>query len=222
MPSESAAARVARDLRERLSAGLVEPGTALSQTGVAEEYGVSRIPVRDALQQLAAEGLVELRGATAVVTPLSIEDLQELYELREAVEPLATRLAVPRVGRAALTRMRHLLATMEDDATAPRAWLEANTAFHAEVYALAGRPRMVALVEQLRRLTDRYLYVHLDVIGDVEHLQAEHRAILAAVEAGDAQAAAELTRVHLASSHSVVLDHLLAQEARGRGEQAGG
>ncbi|MGH3365766.1 MAG: GntR family transcriptional regulator [Nocardioidaceae bacterium] len=210
--TESASARVAGSLRERVSSGQLGPGTTLSQAGVAEEYGVSRIPVRDALLQLAGEGLVELRGSTAVVTRLSIDDLQELYEMREAVEPVATRLAVPRVGRAGVARMTRLLGVMDDPGPGPGSWVETNAAFHAEVYALAGRPRMVALVEQLRRLTDRYIYFHLDVVGKAWHLQEEHRQILAAVQSQDAAAAAELTRAHLASSHAVVLDYLLAQE----------
>ncbi|GAA3774541.1 GntR family transcriptional regulator [Plantactinospora mayteni] len=210
--TDSAATRVAESLRERVSSGQLGPGTALSQAGLAEEYGVSRIPVRDALQQLAGEGLVEVRGSTSVVTPLSIDDLQELYELREAVEPVATRLAVPRVGRAGVARMTRSLAVMDDPTIGPGTWVRTNAAFHAEVYTLAGRPRMIALVEQLRRLTDRYVYFHLDVVGRVGHLQEEHRQILDAVRAQDASAAAELTRAHLASSHAVVLDYLLAQE----------
>jgi DNA-binding GntR family transcriptional regulator len=210
--TESASTRVAGSLRERVSSGQLGPGTALSQAGVAQEYGVSRIPVRDALQQLAGEGLVELRGSTAVVTRLSIEDLQELYEMREAVEPVATRLAVSRVGRAGIARMTRLLGVMDDPVLAPGTWVETNAAFHAEVYTLAGRPRMIALVEQLRRLTDRYIYFHLDVVGRAGHLQEEHRQILDAVRAQDAAAAAELTHAHLASSHAVVLDYLLAQE----------
>jgi DNA-binding GntR family transcriptional regulator len=210
--TQSASARVADSLRERVSSGELSPGSALSQTGVAEEYGVSRIPVRDALQQLAGEGLVELRGSTAVVTRLSIDDLQELYEMREAMEPVATRLAVPRIGRASIARMSKLLGVMDDPTIGPGTWLETNAAFHAEVYTLAGRPRMIALVEQLRRLADRYIYFHLDVIGKAGHLQEEHRRIHDAVKAQDARAAAELTRAHLASTHAVVLDYLLAQE----------
>jgi DNA-binding GntR family transcriptional regulator len=203
---------VARDLRERVSGGLLGPGTPLSQAALAEEYGVSRIPVRDALQTLAAEGLVDLRGSTALVTALTIEDLQELYEMREAIEPVATRLAVPRVGRAGIARMAQFLAIMDDPDARPGTWVETNAAFHAEVYTLAGRPRMIALVEQLRRLTDRYIYFHLDVVGQSAHLQQEHRLILDAVKAQDATAAADLTRDHLASSHAAVLDYLLAQE----------
>ncbi len=71
-------------------------------------------------------------------------------------------------------------------------------------------------MEQLRRLTDRYIYFHLDVVGQSAHLQEEHRQILAAVKAQDAVAAADLTREHLASSHAVVLDYLLAHGGRCR------
>lgn len=212
MNNDSVARRVARDLRDRLAVGALQPGAALSQASIAAEYGVSRIPVRDALQALATDGLVELRGATAFVTPLSIDDLEELYELREAIEPIATRLAVPRVGRAQIARMTELIAIMEDPATAPARWIETNAAFHAVVYSLAGRPRTIASVEQLRRLTDRYLYFHLDVVGESAHLQQEHRQILEAVRDKDANLAAELTRSHLASSHDVVLRYLLAHD----------
>lgn len=211
--SESAAARVARGLRERVATGALPPGAALSQAAIAADYGVSRIPVRDALQSLATEGLVDLRGPTAVVTPLSVEDLQELYELREVVEPLATRLAVPGVGRAEVAAMAELLAVMEEPGTGAAAWVAANAAFHQQVYRRAGRPRTVALTEQLRRLTDRYVHLHVGVIGEVGHLQDEHRAILEAVRAQDAARAAELTRVHLATSHEFVLRYLLAREA---------
>lgn len=212
MNHESAAGRVARGLRERVSSGALPPGATLSQSAVATEYGVSRIPVRDALQVLATDGLVDMRGSTAVVTALSIEDLQELYELRETVEPLAIGLAVPRVGRAEVARMTTLLAVMDDPATTPARWVETNAAFHGVVYTLAGRPRTIALVERLRRLTDRYVYFHLDVVGEASHRQEEHRQILDAVRAKDAPLAAELTRVHLATSHEVVLRYLLIED----------
>jgi DNA-binding GntR family transcriptional regulator len=205
----SASGRVAAGLRERIYNGTLAPGTVLSQASIAAEYGVSRIPVRDALQVLATDGFVELKGATAVVTPLSVDALQELYDLRGAVEPMATRYGVPGVGRAELTVMRRLLEVMEHPDTTPSEWVEANAAFHAVVYGRAGRPRMIGLVEQLRRLTDRYVYFHLDVVGDVGHLQEEHRQIFQAVQEQDAARAAELTRQHLASSHDVVLRYLL-------------
>src|SRR3954469_23532976 len=113
MAGESAAGRLTRDLRQRMLSGELRPGTRLSQQRLAEEYDVSRMPARDALQALASEGLIDVSATTAVVRRLSVPELQELYELREAVEPLLTRLAVPNVGRAELTRMKVLLERME-------------------------------------------------------------------------------------------------------------
>lgn len=209
MAYQSAAGRVAAQLRDEILHGKIAPGSRLSQLSIAERFGVSRIPVRDALQLLAGEGLVHpSSNATAVVTGMSVPELQELYELREAIEPLATQIAVPNVGRADVFTMRKQLAVMEQEVDAPT-WLAANADFHAAVYKRATRPRMIELVEQLRRLTDRYLYMHLEVIGHTEHLHAEHLGILAAVESGDAALTARLTQEHLATSHDFILSYLL-------------
>jgi DNA-binding GntR family transcriptional regulator len=207
--SESAGSRVAQGLRDRLRTGALAPGTVLSQAEIAAEYGVSRIPVRDALHILSTEGLVDLGVSGAVVTGLSIAELQELYEMREAIEPVVTAIAVPNVGRAETTQMSALLDRMETDGIGAAEWLEANAAFHALIYTRADRSRMVELTEQLRRLTDRYVYLHLEVIGDVEHLHEEHRQILAAVRRGDPREVAELTRLHLETSHDFILRYLL-------------
>jgi DNA-binding GntR family transcriptional regulator len=221
MTEESAGSRVARGLRDRLRTGALPPGTVLSQSDIAAEYGVSRIPVRDALHVLSTEGLVDLAVTGAVVTGLSIPELQELYELREAVEPVVTAIAVPNVGRAETAQMAALAERMESGDMSPGEWLEANARFHALVYERADRPRMVALTEQLRRLTDRYVYLHLDVIGDVEHLHDEHRQILAAVRRGDPREVAELTRLHLATSHDFILRYLLRTAGLGHGAATG-
>jgi DNA-binding GntR family transcriptional regulator len=216
MAHASAAARVASELRSEILRGEITPGSRLSQQSTAERFGVSRIPVRDALQVLVGEGLVQpVSNATAVVTGMSIAELQELYELREAVEPLATQIAVPNVGRAEYITMRKQLQIMEEHADT-RTWLAANNAFHAAVYERADRPRMIELVERLRRLTDRYMYVHIEVIGQTEHLAAEHLGILAAVESGDSALAATLTREHLASSHDFILRYLMDSQDAAR------
>lgn len=210
MTEVSAGLRVARGLRDRLRTGALPPGTLLAQSDIAATYGVSRIPVRDALQVLAAEGLVNLGGSGAVVAGLSIAELQELYEMREAIEPVVTAIAVPNVGRAEIAQMSALLDRMDTEGITPAEWLEANAEFHALIYTRADRPRMVELTEQLRRLTDRYVYLHLDVIGDVEHLHVEHRQILAAVRRGEPREVADLTRLHLETSHDFILRYLLS------------
>ena len=209
MAYESAAARIASQLRVEILHGDLAPGSKLAQVGLAERFGVSRIPVRDALATLAGEGLIQpLSNATAVVTRMSVEELQELYDLRELIEPRTTEIAVPNVGRADVLYMRKQLSIMSEPVDA-RTWLAANTEFHAAVYRRANRPRAVELIEYLRRLTDRYVYLHLAVIGQTGHIGSEHQEILAAVERGDATATARLTREHLAKAHDHILGYLV-------------
>ncbi len=209
MAHESSAARIAAQLRTEILHGDVAPGAKLAQVGLADRFGVSRIPVRDALAILAGEGLVQpLSNATAIVTGMSVEELQELYDLRLAIEPRTTAIAVPNVGRADILYMRKQLATMAEPVDG-RTWLAANTEFHAAVYRRANRPRTIELIEQLRRLTDRYVYLHLGVAGQARQIGSEHEAILAAVERRDAAATARLTSEHLATAHDNILGYLI-------------
>jgi DNA-binding GntR family transcriptional regulator len=209
MAYESSAARIASQLRTEILHADVAPGAKLAQVALADRFGVSRIPVRDALAVLAGEGLVQpLSNATAIVTRMSIEELQELYDLRLSIEPRTTEIAVPNVGRADILYMRKQMAIMAAPIDA-RTWLAANTEFHAAVYRRANRPRTIELIEQLRRLTDRYVFLHLQEIGAIGHIGSEHEEILAAVERGDAAATARLTGAHLANAHDNILGYLI-------------
>jgi len=206
---QSAMARVTEALRARIVTAKLAPGTHLHQADIASEYGVSRIPIRDALQALAGEGLVDLKPAGATVSAMSSADLNELYELRGMIEPRTTALGVPALGRLEIRQMRdlHALMTQSSDRLV---WLDANTRFHRTVYSRSSRPRSIHLIESLRSQTDRYLHLHLAVIGDTKHIHDEHEAILDAVEARDAAAVEELTRLHLQTSHDFILEYLIA------------
>lgn len=212
----SAMRRITDALRARIVTARLAPGTHLHQADIAQEFGVSRIPVRDALQALAGEGLVDLTSAGALVSPMSVAVLDELYELRGLVEPRATGLGVPALGRSDLRIMRECHAAMRET-TDPVIWLDANTTFHKTIYEKSGRPRWISLIESLRSQTDRYLHLHLTVIGSIGHLRDEHGEILDAAEARDAALVETLTRRHLRSSHDFILEYLAASEqAAGR------
>jgi DNA-binding GntR family transcriptional regulator len=203
MAGNSAAGRVAKDLRQRMLTGQLRPGTRLSQQRIATEYGVSRMPARDALLALARERLVDVSGAAAVVRPLSAAELQELCELREAVEPLLTWISVPNLRRGDLTRMAEVLQTMETGRP-PAEWLELDNQFHSLIYSGADRPHIVDITEHLRRLTGRYLHLHLAVFEDMGQLHEDHRRIYSAVGRRNAAAAARLMRTHLATAHEML------------------
>ena len=116
----------ARVIRQRILTGELAPGAMLNQNELAEEFGMSRIPIRDALRQLSAEGLVQLRAhATASVTPLSIHDLEELYELRLSLEPKLCGIAAPHLTAADIEELGHTLHALETTTDTDN-WLRAQ------------------------------------------------------------------------------------------------
>lgn len=161
------------------------------------------MPARDALLALARERLVDVSGAAVVVRSLSAAELRELYELREAVEPLLTWIAVPNFRRGDLARMAAVLKTMEAGA-APVKWLELDNQFHSLIYSGADRPHIFEISDHLRRLTGRYLHLHLGVFEDMGQLHDDHRRIYSAVGRGNAAVAAHLMRTHLATVYEIV------------------
>jgi DNA-binding GntR family transcriptional regulator len=212
-PNEgTAVGRAVTELRSRILSGMLPAGARLKQRELALELGVSRIPVREALRALASERLVTIRDHSgAVVAPLSTTDLQELYELRMAVEPMLSRIALSSVGRSELIQMRRWLDAMRAS-TDSAAWLQANEGFHWLIFGKANRPRMVDLCRQLRQQTDRYLQLHLSDIEGRDHLQTQHEMIFEAVERGDGTAVEALVKAHLSTTYDKIFAYLLRSE----------
>jgi len=184
-------------LRGAILQGRLAGGAPLRQEELAEAFGVSRMPVREALRQLEAQALVDFvphRGA--VVTQISPEDAADNYAIRAALEPAALLLSIPNLQADDFARARELVAEMDAEPDLGRLG-ELNRRFHLCLYGKAGRPRLLALVDQQLAAADRYLRFHLSAIGR-EHLsQGEHRAMVDAAEAGDAEVAAATLRRHV-------------------------
>ena len=170
------------------SPGQLESGTRLRQVELAQRFGVSTTPVREALAALQSEGLVRLhpqRGAVVFVP--TVEGLREHYEIRAALEALAAERAAERFDPA---RGEQLAAMLDEMAAGPgvERYLELNLRFHSELYELAGRPRLVDMIETLRDASSAYLHIYAKVDFPSERLDAEHREILAACQRGRAGA----------------------------------
>jgi DNA-binding GntR family transcriptional regulator len=195
-------------LRRRILSGELGPGAPLNQNELATEFKLNRSQVREALTALSEERLVRMRPyATAVVAPFSLDEFQELHEIRIALEPMLSRLALPAVSRQHILEMRNLLEDMAyttDGAT----WLDANDEFHATLYRLANRPWLVEIVDRARRLNSRYNRVLVFVLED-RHGEDDHQAILEAIEAQDSKVLEERLIYHIKKGHDVVLQHLL-------------
>ncbi|MFF1279141.1 GntR family transcriptional regulator [Streptomyces marokkonensis] len=193
--------QVANALRAALIAGDLKPGVIYSAPTLAAEYGVSATPVREAMLDLAREGLVEaVRNKGFRVTELSERDLDEFTEIRSLIE-------IPTVGRVTLSASREQLEALrpvaDEIVAAARAgdligYLESDRRFHLDLLALAGNSRLVETVADLRKRSRLYGLTELAEAGALVASAQEHTALLDLMLSGDAAAAEEHMRHHLA------------------------
>jgi DNA-binding GntR family transcriptional regulator len=192
--------RVHDHLRNEIISGSLTPGTELTEVGLAGSFGVSRGPIREALGRLATEGLVTIRPRRgAVVRALSSEEFIEAYQVREAFEMMAVRLAVPKLTDDDLHALERLVDDMVERAKANdvQGFFEANTAFHQRFFDASGNRMLTELYRQLRGQIDRHRLRSLELRGDLLRSVAEHRAILSAATARDVEQAVRLASDHI-------------------------
>lgn len=198
-------------LRDAILDGERQPGSRLIERDLATEFGVSRVPVRDALKVLEAEGLVALRPRTwAIVREFTPSDIADLDEVRAVLEPLTFRLAAER-GRERLDRLRRTLdaekigAIAEDPVGARRAAAD----FHEAVTELSGNALLVELMQGMRSRLRWVLAQH----DDLAHVTDEHEALYEAIAEGDSDRAEALALAHVESSRLEREAHDLARRA---------
>lgn len=203
-------------LRERILRGDYPDGEPLRQDALADELGVSRIPVREALRQLEAEGLVTFnphRGA--VVSSLSLSEIDELFELRADIECDLLRRSVPSMTAEQLERATDVLDEFEDALQAGETsrWGPLNWHFHAALYAPANRNFTMGVLQKLHQHSDRYFRMQVLLADGGARANVEHRAIAAAVFQKDVNAATHLMRAHILGAGSSLV--ALLQQQRG-------
>ncbi|MEU5340279.1 GntR family transcriptional regulator [Streptomyces sp. NPDC020766] len=199
--------RVLGSLRQEIIAGRLLPGDRLVERELAERFGVSRVPVREAIRALVAEGFVLFETPRrTVVRRLTPTDVAELFELREALEVYATGLAAQRATRADLAELEELLdraatATRADDA---EAITDINTRFHNRILAMAGNGLLTSVMEpvdgRLRWLTRQN--------EEWPQLLAEHRELYEAIASGDPERARDHALAHVQANYRSTVRHL--------------
>lgn len=194
------AGQAAQAIRERILSGALPPGHPLRQETIAADLGISRIPVREALLLLEAEGLVRIvphKGA--VVAEFSLADVEELFGLRALLEPRLLRASAPKLEPADFTALREVLTEYSRQIGLGNVirWGELNTEFHLRLYAHAGQPRSEAFINGLLVSSDRYTRIQLSSAGSVKRAEEEHQAILALCEAHRIDEAAAMLERHI-------------------------
>jgi DNA-binding GntR family transcriptional regulator len=206
---------VLAELRTMISTGELRPGEPIRQVPVARALGVSRVPVREALKILQAEGQAAYsphRGY--VVRTLDPTELRECYRIREILEAEAVRVAIPRLSTADVSTLESALSDVERAGADLFTLAAANRRFHFGLYDAAGMPRLVSLIRILWDTTDPYRSRYFTDPANRRAINAEHRAVLAAVRARDADRAVALLDEH--RSHAL---HTLTAELEDRHDE---
>lgn len=186
---------IAQFLRDAIYRGQLQDHEPLFQSALADHLGVSPIPLREALKQLEAEGLVTFRGHRgAIVTGLDPIEAREIYDMILWLETGLMKLAFNHLTPTSLNKFESLLSHMEQISDCV-AWKEMNCLFHNSLYQPADRPLTLDMLNNLRAQVDRYTRVHLEAMRDQS--QQQHREILEALKNGNLDLALEALTTHL-------------------------
>ena len=208
---------LAQSLQERILNGEFKEGDPLVQEALAEEYEVSRMPVREALRQLEASGLIVMQTHKgAVVTSMPTEQVSEMFDLRTLLECDILGHAIPKMTDETLDESRSFLAQLEEAYRKGDVakWGALNWEFHRSLYVPANRVQTLGLIQGINVQTDRYIRLQLQLAGAgaVSNAEKEHREILRLCEAREAREAVTYLRKHILNAGKNLI---VALEKRG-------
>jgi DNA-binding GntR family transcriptional regulator len=197
---------VFESLREAIMSGILEPGERLMEIQLAEELGVSRTPVREAIRKLELENfVVMIPRKGAYVAGVSLKDIADVFEIRSALEGLAAGLAAERITDDELEQMERVLFYRADEGELDLEQLvKSDTDFHALVYKASRNERLIQILANLREQIQRFRTTSLAVPGRMKHAIDEHRRIVEALRNHDSEEAQSLAIAHIVTAENVM------------------
>jgi DNA-binding GntR family transcriptional regulator len=212
------AAALVERLREQIVSGELREGEQLRQDAIAAEFQTSRIPVREALSHLAAEGLITIvanRGA--IVSALSPEEIAQIFETRAVVECYMLRQAIPNFRESDFRRAEEILKqyqqSLEKDSEV-KFWGRWNWSFHSALYAPANRSVMLSFLKTLHNNCDRYTRLHLVFTRNSHQAGEAHRELLNACKTRDPELAAAVLWKHITDAGEYLKEFIIRHRAQ--------
>lgn len=204
--SVSIADRIFEDLERDILSGKYERGEVLTELKLSEELGVSRTPVREAMRRLGQEHLIEIGSKGATVVGISAEDIDIIYEMRTRIEGMASHLAAERATEEDVEKLKNILDLQEFYTVKKNADIIKNedSEFHRELYRISGCTPLSDTLYDLHRKVLKYRRASVASSGRAEKSLEEHRAILEAVAAHDAELAEKLTVEHVKNARESI------------------
>jgi DNA-binding GntR family transcriptional regulator len=200
-------------IRDSIIDGSLDEGEPIRQDDVARLFNVSKIPVREALKRLEAEGLVEFqKNKGAIVTSLSEPEIVQIFEVRSILESNAIKLSIPHMTEATFEKALAYCGAFAQETNVAR-WAELNWQFHSCLYADARRPFLVSTIRSINDRLERYLRVQLTLSGGHELADREHRELVETCRRRDGDGAAEFLRDHIMKACESLMKHLPSSQS---------
>lgn len=212
---------VFESLREAIILGHLRPGERLMEIQLAEQMGVSRTPVREAIRKLELEGLVVMvprKGA--YVAGLSIKDIADVFEIRKALEGLAAELAADRISDEEIENLERVLHRLADAADQKNfdTFIEVDTEFHAILFQAGRNERLSQIINNLREQIHRFRITSLSMPGRMTAAVEEHRKIVEAISQHDLDEAKRLAQEHIENAENTIMEIIRNGEMRKGGD----
>jgi DNA-binding GntR family transcriptional regulator len=201
--------RIAASLKEEILSGKFPPGARIRQEDIAEQYGASRSPVREALRMLDADGLVTLVANTgAWISQLSLAECEEMYQIRERVEPLLLRSSIPNLTPESLVRLREIAKQLEESEDVEQ-FLLFDREFHLLSYSGASTALLGDMVQRLWNTTQHYrrAYSRLLATDGFKSAHYEHYLLLEAISRCDTEDAERILYGHIRRTRLELANH---------------
>lgn len=208
--------RIYDHLREQLLNGEIPPHQHLIETKIAKEIGTSRTPIREALHSLELEGLIEsIPRVGYVVKPIRRAEVEEICEIRTAIEGVAARWAMEKAPKKLIEELRENISVSEEKAVHgdPRAFVDMDAQFHEIISRLSGSKRLQELAQTLRRHMLRYRIQSIYLTENVVRAIEGHKGILDAIEKGDVVEVNKAMRCHIEQSKKDILRYAFKEAA---------
>jgi len=211
--------KVYRILKTEIVKGYLKPGTKLLEGKIAKQMGVSRTPIREAIRELAAEGFVKMSPNQGVIVSIaSIEDIQEVLQIRSVLEGLAARLATKVINGGEIKELEKYIKQMEyytnkEDALA---FSEMDAEFHELILNICGNNRLIQIRKNLSDQAHRYRIRSLSIPGRLKYSLKEHQEIVKALKRKEAEQADKLSQKHIENVLKNILEHEIKEENKNK------
>ncbi|WP_026562406.1 GntR family transcriptional regulator [Metabacillus halosaccharovorans] len=192
-------------LRHQISIGQISPGEKTTLRELADSFGVSTTPVREAVRRLQAENLLEVEKRSVSIRKLSKEEVKQTFSIRKRLESLATEWAVPNIQRDHLKVLYAMLTEMDNPSISNSDWQELNRCFHLQIYKFANSQQLYQLIENVWNTVNPYMHLYTNEVSSFEESQTQHRKLLSFIEEKNMEDLLNLLDKHLEETYQTIL-----------------